>query len=787
MTGLNKKLRRDVKTLRWQIASIALVVGSGIAVLISTLGTYRSLQSARARFYAGTSFADIFVRLSRAPETVGEQLARIDGVAAVETRLTFDVPLDLEGVREPMVGRVISLPAPGRAARSRLIVERGRLPDPHAAHEVAINEAFAAARHLDLGHRLAAVLNGRRDELTIVGLVISAEHITALPPGSIMPDDEHFGVLWVSHEALARSYDAEGTFDEAVLWLAPGASETAVLGAVDRVLVPYGGYGAYGRSEQPAFRFVESELAELEVEATVLPVIFLLVAAFLVNVVLARLVTQERTQIASLRALGFRVGPIARHYFAFAAIVVALGTVLGILLGVPAGLATTEMYKYFFRFPDLHFELEPQVLGAALLVSLLAAAAGALAPARRIARLAPAEALQPPAPHAFHQGWLERSGLARRLPPSLRLVARNVVSRPTRTATAVLGVAAAMGILVVGAFWNDAFIVLLDYQFRRVQREDATVAFVTPRTERAVRELAHVPGVRFAEGVRVVPSRLSHGRRSKRIELIGLSPGSTLRRLVTRAGVEVPLPGEGLVISGHLAKRLQVERGGTVTLDVLEGERAHHVLTVALVVDERLGMSAYMARDALQALLAEGPSVSAAFLAIEPGRERGVHQELRGFPGVAAVTVTRAFKEHFEATLMEVLLVFSFVLTLLGALVVVGVVYNATRILVAEREREFATLRVLGFSRADISESLLLELAVQVLPALVLGALIGYGLSATAVRLFGPEDLSIPLVISARTWGLSLGVVLASAVGSALAVRRRLDHLDLVAVLKVRE
>jgi putative ABC transport system permease protein len=787
VSGLGRKLGRDLVTLRWQILSIAVVVASGVAILVASLGTFRSLTRARDAFYARTRFADLFVRLERAPDVVAGALARIDGVAAVETRLVFDVPLDLPGVAEPVSARAISLPRPGQAARSRLVVVRGRLPRAGARREVAVNEAFAAERALCPGDVVPAVLHGRREELTVVGEVLSAEHVAALRPGEVIPDNARFGILWLSYDALAAAYRAEGTFDEAALWLAPGAHGRAVIAAVDRVLAPHGGSGAIGRAEQPAHRFVDTELSELNVIATVLPVIFLGVAGFLLNMVLARIVAQERTQIATLRALGFRVAAVVRHYLALATIVAGSGALAGVALGIVLGRSMTRMYAPFFRFPDLSYRVDAAVLALGVATSLAAGLLGAFASARRLARLAPAEALQAAAPPVFRTGPFSRAGLAQRLPTTLRLALRDAASRPVRAATSTVGVAAAMGILVVGAFWSDAFAVLLEQQFGRVQREDATVTFVESRRDRAVRELAHVPGVRAVEGLRVVPARLLAGARAKRVELLGLSPPSMLRRLIAADGSTTALPPDGVVLSGHLAEHLGVSRGAPLSVEVLEGERPRRVVTVAAVVDERVGMSAYMHQGALARLLGEAPSASAALLTLEPGREREVHAALRRFPGVATITIKDAVVRRFTDTMMEIVIAFSTVLTVLGALVVAGIVYNSARILTSERERELATMRVIGFTRGDISEVLLLQLALQVLPALGVGAALGYALAAMAVRLFGPEDLSIPLVVGVRTWALALAVVLVSAALTALTVRRRLDRLDLVSTLKVRE
>ncbi len=787
MSMLGRKLRRDIASLRWQIATIAAVVAAGVALFVAALGCYRSLLDGRARLYAAANFADVFSRLTRATDGVAEELARIDGVASVETRLTFDVPVLSGGAAEPATVRVISLVPDGRRNVSRLLVETGRVPDSGARYEGVVNEAFAKARHLVAGARIRVALNGRSEEIAIVGTVLSAEHLATFKGGEIIPDDAHFGILWLPHDTVASAFRAEGTFNEVALRLAPGAKEGAVIAEVDRVLEPHGGYGAHGRSEHPGHRFVDSELRELEVQATVLPIIFLGVAAFLLNTVLARIVAQERTQIATMRALGVRYGPIARHYLGLAAITASIGCTAGLGLGVAVGTLMTRSYGDFFHFPSLAFALDPQIVAIAFAAGVGAGTLGALASVRRIASLAPAEAMQPPAPATLRAGWLEGVHALELLPAALRLVARNVLARPARTAISVLGVSAAMAVLLVGAFWGDALDALMAHEFRVVRREDAVVAFRDPVKDRSVREIAHVAGVRVAEGVRSVPARVSAGLRTKRVEILGLAGASRLHRLVDKDGRETTLPPDGIVLSRHLARRLQVVRGAPLTVDVLEGSRARQDVTVADVVDELVGQSAYMNLAALERLTGEAPAVSAVLVTMERGSADDVHAALAALPGVASMTAKDWTFRLFDEQMKAIVVFFSLLLTTFGALMVAGVVYNAARILVAERARELATLRVVGFTRADVSEALLCELAIQVIAGLPLGALGGYGLCAFAATIFGPEDMAIPLVVGARTWALAVTVVLASAVVSALLVRRRLDRLDLVSVLKVRE
>jgi putative ABC transport system permease protein len=653
-----------------------------------------------------------------------------------------------------------------------------------------VNEAFAKARHLVPGNPLVLVLNGRREALTVVGTVLSAEHVVAMRPDGALPDDAHYAILWLPYDALATAFDARGTFNEAVLWLAPDARERTTLAAVDAVLLRYGGYGALGRSDHPVHRFVDDELRGLEVEAMVVPFVFLAVSAFLLHVVLARVVAAERTQIATLRALGFPVAPIARHYLALATLTATAGAIPGLLGGALLGAWLTRIYGSLFRFPHLSYRIEPMLVALGLGVSVVAAAAGALASVRSIARLAPAEAMQPPAPPRSRATFVARCRLVARLPPAFQITAGELARRPGRPIASAFGIAAAMAVLVVGAFWIDAIESLVDTQFHRIQREDTTITFTTPVHDRAVRELAHVPGIRAVEGLRAVPARVTNGTRGRQVDVLGLPAPSTLHPLMARSGDEIALvagASSAVVLSRNLAEALEVGRGGTVSLELLERTRARLDAIVAGVADEPVGMVAYMEIRGLAKLLDEAPQFSSALVSFDAGRKDAMYDALRRLPRVATSFEKSVAVKSFEQTIGKIVEVFSSILTLFGALLVGGIVSSAARILLGERAREFATLRILGFTRRDVSELLLLELASQVVLALPVGAALGALLSSIAVRLFAPEDVSIPFVIGPRTWALSIGVVGVAALASALTVRRRLDQLDLMSALSVRE
>lgn len=249
MNLLDKKLLRDLWRMRSQAFTIALVVAAGIAGFIGSLSTYDSMQWSRASYYDAARFADVFAELKRAPKAIERRIAEIPGVADVQSTVQFDVTLDLPGIAEPVVGRMIGLPEGGQPRLNRIFIRQGRMPEAGQAHEVVVSEGFASVRHLKPGATLAALINGKRETLKIVGIGLSPEYVFATRGGAF-PDDRGFGVLWIDRVHLATAFNMEGAFNHVAIKLAPGASERIVIDALDRLLEPYGGLHAYGRSDQ---------------------------------------------------------------------------------------------------------------------------------------------------------------------------------------------------------------------------------------------------------------------------------------------------------------------------------------------------------------------------------------------------------------------------------------------------------------------------------------------------------------------------------------------------------
>ncbi len=788
MRAIDRKALRDLWKIKGQALAIGLVIGAGVAMYIMMFSTFDSLRLTQEAYYERYRFADVFAAAKRVPQRLEERIAQVPGVQSVATRVVAQVTLDLKGMTEPVVGRLISVPAQRTGGiLNDLALLRGRWIEPGRLDEAVVNLGFAEAHALQPGHTLAAVINGRRRELEIVGIALSPEYVYTVRPGEWLPDDKRFGLLWMNRKALATAFDMEGGFNDVALTLLPGASEPEVIDHLDRLLQPYGGLGAIPRSQQISHWWLDDQLSQLQASGKVIPLIFLGVGALLLTIVLNRIVAVQRGQIGDLKALGHTNREIARHYLIWGLAIALAGTLIGIASGAWLGRALTVWHAVFFDFPFLIFKISPQVILGAGVISFAAAFLGTASAVRRAVRLPPAEAMRPEPPGQYRLTWVERLGFSKLLTEPARMILRNLQRRPFRAFASVVGIGFAGALLIVGWFSLDGMDEMMDVQFNVAQRQDMTVSFVEPQSAGALHEIQRLPGVVHAEAMRSVPVRFRYGHRFRQAAITGMAADAHLNRVIDSSVQPVELPPEGLVLSTKLAEVLGAERGDTVTLEVLEGGRPVRRARVTDLVDEYIGMSAYMEIEALHRLMREGPSLSGAYLQIDEARSDELYRRLKSTPAVAGAILKSATIDSFNSTIKETMWISVFFNILFAGIIAVGVVYNAARISLSERSHELASLRVLGFTRAEISFILLGELAVLTLAAVPLGLLLGYGLAALTVTAYETEMYRVPLVVSPRVMAYSAITILTASALSGFAVRRRLDRLDLVEVLKTRE
>lgn len=773
--------------MRINAIAVAMVLGCGLSIFVMAVGMRESLERTRREYYATQRMADLAVSLVRAPERIEAELAAAPGIAAVEARVTGLALLDLPGIAEPASARLVSLPSSGRPTVNNLVLARGRWPDPAVAEEVLVNEAFAKALGLNMGATLEATLHGRRQALRIVGIANSPEFVFVSAPGELFPQPDRFAVIWMGHEALSRAYDLEGAFNEAVFRLAPGADQRQVKRAIDAIVERYGSTGVYGRDRMPSDRFLTEELRQLATMAAFLPAFFLVIAAFLVNVALARIIATERSNIGLLKAFGYSNAAVAWHYAKSALLLGAVGALMGSGAGFWLGRLIAAVYRDYYHFPHLDFAAPLWIFLAAWAAAFASASAGALAAVLSAARIAPASALAPPRPVAFSRSNGLTGALGRHLDAKSRIILRRIVRFPRRSATTVIGIALAIGLLVVARTFPAVMDELLDTHFSQTNRQDVTLSFIEAREEGVLHAIEQLPGVIYAEPARIDSVILHNGARSVEEALIGAQQDARLGRLIGAGGKIVPPPVAGVALARALAGKLGVTAGDLIEVEQTRGSRIRTAVRVTAIVDPMVGSSAYMDLDAQTLLMREPRQITGANLRLDPAAYDEFNRELKRTPALVGASFLNLAEQSMRRSYEEGVGYMNLVYLSFAAVMAGGVAFSAARVTLAEQERDLATLRVLGFTRFEVSYVLIGELAALALLAIPAGCVAGTLMANWLMQLFQTDMYSFPYVFNPEGYAFAIAFTLACVAVAALVVRSSIDRLDMVGVLKGRD
>lgn len=787
VSPLDIKLTRDLWRMKGQSIAIGLVIGLGVMMLVMMDGLVHSLDTTRAAYYERYRLADVYAPVVRAPRTVLADLAKIEGVNAVEGRVTGGALIDMPDTPAPIRAEVVSLPEDGRPRLNDILITSGG-PIPNGARDqILLIDDFAKAHGLTPGDTIKVTLNGAQRTLTIAGLARGPEFLYTAAPGELIPDDSRFAVIWMDEDALASAYDLKGAFSEALMSLSPEASLPAVLQAADRILEPFGATGAYGLKDQFSNRFITEEINGLRTSRAAVPPIFLAVAAFLLNIVISRMIDAERTQIGLMKAFGYTSAEVSAHYLKFILVVATGGALAGCGLGWLSGRALSGLYMQYYKFPFLIFEVNPPAFVIGVVASVLAASAGGLFVLRRLFSLTAAEAMRPPAPANYARSLNIGPFLKRVLDQPSRMVARRLTRQPARFALAVIGIAGGMALSVAMMTILASFDTVLDTNFSVIDRSDVTVTYFLPRSDTTLNEIKAQDGVIEAEPYRMVSAILKNGRESYRGGISGLVSEPRLNRAIDKDNQSIYIRDDGIILGQALADILKVKAGDKITVDVREGRHPQLEIPVVAVASTTIGAPAYMELNALNRALKEPHRISGAYLRIDSDKSGAIYKALKNMPAVAGVSLRADARAAFEKTMNEGAGQIRFVMAAIAAVITFGIVYNSARIAFAERERDLASLRVIGLTRGETAFVLLGELAVITVAALPLGCLAGFGFAFAMGRGFSTDLYQVPIAFTPSSYGQAIIAVVVAAVLSGWIVKRDIDRIDIVSALKARE
>ncbi len=787
ISHLDRKLLRDLNRMKGQAVAVSLVMACGLAMLIMSRSLIHSLESTRQEYYEANRFAEVFAYLKRAPNSLVARIQEIPGVATAQVGVAAMVTLDLEGLDEPASGQVRSLPDFGPPELNRLYLRTGSWLTPGSRGEILVSEAFAEANNLHPGDKLAMLLYGRRQEFRIAGIVLSPEIIFEARPGASLPDNRTYGTFWMPYKEVATAFNLYGAFNYLTLTLAPDAEIRPVIAEVDRLLQPYGGRGAFGRKDHQSHIRVSDEIRILQTLSIGFPTVFLSVAAFMVNAVLSRLLTLQREQIAILKAFGFSNRQIVLHYLKFAFVMVVGGATVGTLGGVALGNRLVQMYHMFFRFPDLYFRFDRSAVAIALGVGVGAAMLGVFNAVRRAAKLPPAEAMRPEPPASFRPALVERTGIAHFFSHSFRIAVRNLERRPAQALFTVAGLGLATAILIIPNCFRDSVSELLGFQWDIVQRQDMNLGLVEPASVQVRDLLRQLPGVIAAEPFRGAAARIRHGNHHRQIGIVGVPADTQHSRVIDAKYREILLPRDGMVVSIKLAEVLDAKVGDELTVEFLEGRRLVRSVPLVGVSEDLTGIAAHMDLQALNRLLGEGDVINGASFTLDMAHRAEFLHALKEIPRISWVGIKESLRDNFRKTTAASINLIQSIYLVFAVVVAIGVVYNNARISLAERARELATLRVIGFSEREVGAVLITELTILALIALPIGLLLGTGFAKGIVSAVNTETVRLPVIFTLHNYAFATMVVTVASAISALVVLRRLKELNLVSALKAPE
>ncbi len=787
LSHLDRKLLRDLRRLKGQAIAVSVVMACGLMMMIMARSLIASLDGTRADYYESNRFAEVFSSLKRAPNYIVDRIAALPGVAGVQADIAGQVTLDLPGLDEPASGLVRSLPDYSEPELNRLFLRRGRWLTPGSRGELLVGEAFAVANKLEPGDSLTLLLNGRRQQFQIAGIVLSPEYIFESRPGAALPDNRTYGIFWMPYKGVATAWDLYGAFNHISLALAPGAKSESVITALDQLLKPYGGIGAYSRKDHPSHIRVSDEIRVLTILSIGFPAIFLSVAAFMTNAVLSRLLTLQREQIAILKAFGFSNRQIVVHYLKFAGVIALGGCVGGAFGGALLGRWMVKLYELFFRFPDLSFRLDRSAVVIALGVGLVAVVSGVVSSVRKAASLPPAEAMRPEPPANFRPSLLERAGLGRLFSHSFRIAVRNLERRPAQALFTIAGLALATGLLIIPNTLKSGIADIIDNQWDVVQRQDLNLGITEPSSVRVIHELERLPGVMGVEPARGVAVRIHFQGRSRQIGLRSLEVGAQHSRAVDEHGREITPEPNSLIVSAKLAQTLGAQVGDLLIVEALEGKRPSQPFRLSALAQDFTGIVAYLDRPSINRFLGEGDIISGASITIDMTRRAEFLHAIKTIPRISWIAIKETMRTSFRNTTAQMMGMLTTLYLTLAVIVAFGVIYNNARISLAERARELATLRVIGMTQHEVGSVIVIELGLLAVIALPIGLLFGSGFSAAIIHSVNTETVRVPLVFTSYTYTFAVVVVGIASALSSMVVLRKLKQLDLIGALKAPE
>ena len=791
-TILLRKIIRDLRARRASLIALVFIMAFGISSFICFLSVYRDTAAAKDAYYRQNRLATLIVRMKRAPASVLDDVRALPNVASARGRVSISAVLEIPRNDSPISGMAISLPAKRTPILNDVVLRAGTWFSSDGNREVLVTEEFARANRLIPGDHIKVLLLDEQHDFLIVGLVSAPEYVYLVPPaGGLAPDPARFGAVYLPERFLQEASELDGAFNQ-ILVSVNDPAKGAVRTLEERLKVQLDLYGVVQVAkmiDQPSPQFLDNELENVRKSSTMTPAIFLGAAALILNVLVARLVHQQRGVIGTLKAIGYTSRQVLLHYVGYGIAIGTLGATAGVVLGSIFHNLMLLLYRSIFSIPNIEYHFYPDLFIWAFVICILAAVAGTLKGVRAAAKLEPAAAMQPPPPEKGRRIILERFPLLwNRLNFRMRMVFRDIFRNPFRSLVSIFVAMLAMT-MMEGAFcMRDALMFLMRFEYQLVMHNDLSLSLRDPRGRHYDAEEKNLPGVAQTESQLNVPCDLMNGNRARVISVTGIDATPTLYTPVDRFERPVTIPRTGILLTKKLAEILDVKVGDFITLHPLIGERREARVRVEGTIDTYVGLSAYASIPFLSRLIGEEWAANTLLIKnYGSGAPAALIEDVKERRQVTAVGERARALAQFEGTFGKVNATIIGIFVVFAGLIGFGSVLNSSLVSLSERQRAVGTLRVLGYTPGQIAAIFAGESAILYTIGSLIGIYTGTLYVRLLVKVYSSEIFRFPEVIRPERMVQSIIVMTCSMILAQLIVHRLIAKMNWLDVLKVKE
>ena len=792
MRVLTKKLLRGLTLKKGQFIAVVSVVAIAIMLFIAMSNSYQNLRSSQLDFYNKNHFADYYFQVVKAPDRIIKQIENVPGVNKASGRITEDLAL-IKADDSRATARIVTYDLEDENSLNSLYMLSGRIfssNSPSGEIEAVVDPQFMAANRLLPGDQISIVKEGRKINVRVVGSATGPEFIYVVKDAVTMfPDPEIFGIVMLPNRQAQQVFNMSGQINQVLIDINPGVKEDEIVKEIEEILTPYGLLASYPRDDQISHSMLEAEIDGLQSIASVLPVIFLLIAAAIQFVIIRRMIKTQRSQIGIMKAIGYKNREIKGHYIIFSLLVGICGALAGTIFGLLISSYITDMYAMFFNLPEKILGYNLQVIGYAFLLSTVISAGAGWSAANTVAGIQPAESMRPETPKiSSHSRMESMSFVWSRLTPQWKMSIRSIRRNKGRFIVTLLGVVFAVTLMMMAFGTNDSVNYMMAKHFDLDRKYDLQVSFSNPVKEGDLLELSRLQGVEQVEGYFDLPVKISYQGRSEDELLTAYPLDLQLKNIFDSRNQPIKVPESGIMINKNTALKLGVKAGDEVTVETLLPMGPNHIekIKIAGLNTQMFGGGSYINLQAANRIIKESGLVSGAMIKIEPGMEKQVENEVNKMMKVSSMLNREKERENLMSMMGSTVFVVG-IMVLFAIILGFAIIYNSSAISFNEREQEFASLKVLGFKSEEVSGILLKENILQCMLGIIIGLPAGGFLTKAYLTSLSNDLYDMPAAVYPLSYLLSaLGAVAFVIVAYRLAVRG-IDRLNLVEVLKNRD